>query len=97
MDAQNILEKHKQLKLPAFPNDDDFSNWVEELIELDAYYYGLITSGLKTFDINLLDDLKRRLFRFEVLEDDKSIYRECEAYIVSLESIVQIIQDRNRG
>ncbi|MCH5720505.1 hypothetical protein [Niabella hibiscisoli] len=99
MNTHSILEKHKKLKFPPFPNDEDFSLWVEELVELDAHYYGLVTSivvgGLKAFDINLLEDLKQRLIKFEVLEDDKDTYRECEAYIVSLENIVQVIRENN--
>lgn len=87
------------MKLPSFPNDDEFAEWVAELIELDGYYYGLASSilsgGRKHYDAHLLQDLKQRLLGFKNLEDDNSIYKECEKYLNSLEGLVKLIQAKS--
>ncbi len=98
MDTKNILEKHKKAKFPSFPDDDDFAVWVEELIELDGYYYGLALSLIngekKRYDITAFFDLKKRLSNFKTLEDDQNIYQACEQYLDSLEKIVNLIQEQ---
>ena len=99
MDTKSILEKHKETKLPSFPNDDDFAEWVEELIDMDGYYYGLATSilggDIKPYDVQLFQDLKHRLYNFKNLDDDEDIYIECEKYLNSLETIVKLIQEKS--
>jgi len=33
-----LIEQHTALKFPDFPVDDDFSEWVADLAEVDGYY-----------------------------------------------------------
>lgn len=99
MNVTEILEKHRSAKFPSFPENDDFADWVEELTDLDGYYYGLATSLLagekKRYNVNLFKEIKQKLYKFRYLEDDKEVYRECEEYLSSLENIVKIIQRKN--
>ena len=37
-----LIEKHKSLDFPEFPEDDDFAEWVSELSEADGYYIGIV-------------------------------------------------------
>jgi hypothetical protein len=96
MNEKNIIENHRKAKFPSFPSDDSFAEWVEELIELDAYYYGLalscLSGELKLYDGSLFQDSKQKLLMFKNLERDKSIYRECEEYLESLSNIVDLIK-----
>lgn len=95
MNAKEILEKHRGVKFPSFPDNDDFAEWVEELTDLDGYYYGLATSLLagekKTYSVNLFQEMRQRLYEFRNLEDDKEVYQECEDYLNSLEIIIKLI------
>lgn len=99
MNAKEILEKHRSAKFPSFPYNDDFANWVEELTDLDGYYYGLVTSLLagekKPYNLNLFQEMRQRLYKFRNLEDDKEVYQECEEYLKSLEAIVKLIEIKN--
>lgn len=98
MNTKEILKKHKEVKFPSFPDNDDFANWVEELTDLDGYYYGLAASILegekKPYDANLIQEMKQRLFKFRNLDDDKEVYRECEEYLNSLETIVKLLEEQ---
>jgi hypothetical protein len=100
MNAKEILEKHRSAKFPSFPDNDDFANWVEELTDLDGYYYGLATSLLagekKHYNVNLFQEMKQRLYKFRNLEADKEVYQECEKYLSSLENIVKLIHNKSR-
>lgn len=101
MNKKEILEKHKNIKFPSFPNDDNFANWIEELMELDGYYYGLVVSILegekRKCDDTLFNQIKQRLYEFKDLEDDSEIYRQSEAYIASLEMLIGLVKNNHKS
>ncbi len=84
------------ISLPSFPNDEDFAERIEELIELDGYYYGLALSFVngerKKCDIDAFLSLKERLLKYKNLENDSNTYNEAELYIYSLEKIVNLLK-----
>ena len=78
MNVKEILKKHRSAKFPSFPENDEFANWVEELTDLDGYYFGLATALLveakKSYNVNLFQEMKQKLYEFRNLQDDKGVY-----------------------
>ena len=96
MDIQDLLGKHAAMELPPFPVDDLFSEWMEELIEVDAYYFGLASSSasgyLQPVNTSYFDDLKTQLLQIVPSEEDKEIYALSVTYIKSLEDVVDYLK-----
>ncbi len=89
--------KHKELKFPKFPEDDNLSEWLEELIEIDSYYVGIISSLIenkklnideKMVDIKFLNNLNNSLMNFSITKKDMEVFKECKLYLKSLKDLV---------
>lgn len=50
---------------------------------------------MNTYNLNLFQEMRQRLYKFRNLEDDKEVYQECEEYLKSLEAIVKLIEIKN--
>lgn len=97
VDLKERLAEHEDVVFPEFPEDAEFANWVDELFEVDDYYFGIISAmieedQLEPVDKTSFDRLKEQLFRFEDLEDDQRIYSDCQAYLDSLESLLDLLE-----
>jgi hypothetical protein len=96
---KRLLAYHRKIKFPEFPSNDEFSEWVEELIETDGYYMGLLLSlseGAKVRLNNIaLNQLKSKLESFESLSQDHEIFLECKAYIDSLDRVISNASNQN--
>lgn len=94
MDLKNLYEKHKKLRFPDFPENDKFSEWIEDLIEVDAYYAGLILSKLggskEKIDKSHFIKLKSDLGQYASIQSDKGIYNQSFLYIESLSELIEL-------
>lgn len=97
MDIKKILAEHVERKLPSFPVDDEFSEWVEELIETDAYYFGLASSyingEIKPYKCEYFSDLKSKFERIQPIKSDIEIYESSSAYLESLSKIIAFLNE----
>ncbi len=93
MELEQLFLKHKGLEFPEFPEDDGFAEWVEELIEIDGYYVGIISSSIGSIKPNLdsseIDRLTASLANFAAIEEDAEVFRKCELYLKSLRNLVE--------
>ncbi len=92
-----LIEKHKSLDFPEFPEDDDFAEWVSELSEADGYYIGIAVSALnKETKLSLnrshIEELENGLKSFSSLRNDVEIYQKCSSYLSSLKLIVSSLK-----
>ena len=91
MDLKEVIKKHEKRRFPPFPEDDEFSEWLEELIETDAYYMGLAltkeSGGKVVVNEKHLRKLKSELIKFSHVED-KLIYIMSAEYIHPLEKLI---------
>ena len=97
---KTLLEDHKKLKLPDFPQDDSFADWVADLIEIDGYYVGLLTSkeaGARVLIDRLpLQKMKKEITKFSNIEEDKEVYLKCTKHLDSIEALLdKVILDKN--
>lgn len=88
-----LANTHKKLSFPEFPEDDDFADWVSELVEIDGYYMGhamSLMAGGKAGAINDkgLQELTDRFDQFAKIEGDEPIYIDCKQYLSSLGALV---------
>jgi hypothetical protein len=95
-DLKAILDRHRRLALPGFPDNDEFAEWVSELYEADVYYVGAATSlinGEKPLKLNRsrIDELDNGLEKFSALEDDLPVYQKCREYVDSLKLVVSLL------
>jgi hypothetical protein len=92
---QSLFEMHKGLTFPEFPQDDRFSEWVENLIEVDGYYAGIVSSAIKgkyvRINLGPLQNLKDELPLFKDIEEDDRIYQNSIKYLSSLENILRLL------
>lgn len=99
MDLKNLYSKHKVLGLPEFPENDEFAEWVEELIEMDAYYAGLISSqingSMDILDENHYSRMNDRLKKYASIEEDKEVYNQCLEYMKSLGHLIKAVKQGN--
>lgn len=97
MNLKDALQGHVEIGFPSFPEDDDFSNWVGELVLMDGYYAGLAYSYLdgsnKSIDFEYLSEMKMSLEKFEHIDEDSDIYIECLNYLKSIERITLAISE----
>jgi hypothetical protein len=95
---KRLLAEHKKLKLPEFPQDDKFSEWVEELIETDAYYVGLVSTLSEGGKVRLnniaLNQMRNKLTAFKD-SDEQEIYDDCTNYLNSLDRLVSSALNQN--
>ncbi len=90
----DLASTHKKLSFPEFPEDDDFADWVSELVEIDGYYIGhavsLIAGGrLRAISDKELQELTDRFEQFAEIEgEDEPIYLDCKQYLSSLRVLV---------
>lgn len=93
MEIDQLYNEHKALGIPDFPENDDFAEWVEELIEVDGYYAGIIASSVggrkPKIDRSELDKLMKSFRSFVSLKRDAEIYDECEKYLKSLKELIE--------
>ncbi len=88
---------HKKLSFPEFPEDDDFADWVSDLVEVDGYYVGLSMSLISGETSHIISDeelqeLTARFEKFAEIEgEDTSIYLDCNKYLLSLRVLVDEI------
>lgn len=72
-----LLTEHEKLAFPEFPQDEEFADWVTELIETDAYYVGIAMSypNVKNnINFNFFNSLKIDFKKFSNLNEDENIY-----------------------
>lgn len=93
MKLEQLFLNHKELEFPEFPEDDNFAEWVEELIEIDGYYAGIISSSIGSSKPNVdsseIDRLTVSLANFASIEEDAEVFRKCELYLKSLKNLVE--------
>lgn len=98
----DAIEAHKKLGFPDFPEDDEFSDWMGELAELDGYYFGLATSNIGAsvpgkISKDKLFEHADRLAQFSSLEgDDHDVFDAAEAYIRSLSKMVDLANAKQK-
>ena len=91
---QELIDTHKNLSLPKFPEDDGFSDWMTELIEVDWYYVSLSMSSICRAQFHIisteaLQELMDSFEKFSEIEgEDAAIYLYCKKYLLSLKTLV---------
>src|SRR5690606_10656146 len=92
MDLKEILDHHQRLPIPDFPANSYFAEWVEDLFELDGYYYGVAVSRLNGDRLNCNPEpflnLKKTFEEFRYSPGDERVFTSCKRYLDSLERIV---------
>ena len=89
-----LASAHMRLSFPEFPEDDDFADWMSELVEVDAYYFGhaetLIAGGTPSgVSDKELHDLTSKFELFAGIKgEDGAIYLDCKRYMASLRALV---------
>lgn len=97
-EIRKLLKRHEEIPFPMMPDNKNVADWISDLAEIDAYYVGLAYSVLKGKPIpndNLkpLQNLRQAFVKLNDLPSiDKKTLRECEAYLASLEHLVESIQ-----
>lgn len=97
-----ILEKHKNLNFPDAPENDVLADWIMELLEVDSYYFGIISSFKDTSKKESLDKKN-----FQTLHDslafinnlsksDYVIYQDCMEYLQSLKNLIQCYEENRK-
>ncbi len=98
MKVEELFKKHQEIKLPDFPENDLLAEWVENLIELDMYYAGLVSSqgGNRSskIDSKELNELRQRLTQFKHIKRDAEILVQCEEYLKSLEHLISCYTEK---
>ncbi len=97
---KSLHEKLKGLQFPKFSYINDLSNWIEELIEIDAYYAGLslsISEGEKISKKDLFDLVQFRKKLNEIQphlkkQEDLTIAKNCYEYLDTIQSIDSILR-----
>ena len=91
---KQLVDEHNQLPFPEHPSNDELSEWILELCELDAYFLGIANSILNSekFVSYNLDDFYRMETElkniFVDLDDDRIVLDACFLYMRSLRNII---------
>jgi hypothetical protein len=89
---KELLQKHTNMPFPAFPQNEEFEEWVEDLIEADGYYVGLVSSIANGAKQNINEEelirLNSRLKKFDFNEIDKNLFSQYQVYIKSLNDLI---------
>ena len=95
VELEERLAEHEDMLFPEFPDDEAFADWVEELFEIDDYYFGLLSSIAQgqeeAIDKNLFNGLKDNLEQFADIKSEQKIYRDSVAYLDSLENLIDMV------
>lgn len=92
-----LLDNHVSLPFPSHPDNDELSNWIIDLAELDGFYIGIALSALnakkiKCVDLSDIEKVKNNLQNiFVTTENDKKIAQACKVYVASIEKIIHEI------
>ena len=101
MELEDLYVQHKNLGLPEFPEDEKFAEWVEELIAIDAYYAGLVSSLLNGSKASINNDIFIRanesLKRYRHIKEDENIYDQCLKYMESLGVLIEAVRKQYDG
>ncbi len=100
---RQLFEDLKALHFPKFSSNDEISNWIEELIEIDAYYAGLalsVAEGEKVVKYDLYDLVKMRK-ELELIQlknkvnggENLKIILECYKYLDKIQEIDSILKE----
>ena len=98
----DAIDAHIKLGFPGVPEDDNFSDWMAEFVDLDGYYVGLATSNMgasipRKINKDPLFEHANRLAQFSSIEgDDRDIFHAAEAWIQSLSRIVDIANAKQK-
>lgn len=108
-DRKKLKQAHEELRnlpLPKFSKQDDLSNWIEELFEIDAHYAGLslsVSEGDKISKENLYDLIKFRK-SLDLIQhtnkntdqEDLEIIKNCYIYLDKIQNIDCILKNLSK-
>ena len=85
-----LLEKHKNMKFPEFPDCDELAEWIENLAEIEGHYVGIVQSGKVTSaDLSEFLKFKNQLVAISVTTaEDKACLEYCLSYAQVLEELI---------
>lgn len=95
---KNLYLQIKNLNTPNYSQNVDLETWIENLIELDAYYAGwalTVAEGgkISTHDLYDMDKFKKKLASIQVDNDeDEMILQECRAYLKIIDQIDHLLR-----
>jgi len=92
----DILKWHENLRVPEYPQNDELANWVEDLYEIDPYYFGLAESLvrggiIKAIDRSHFEKLENSLKNIKINKEDFPIYEQCVNYLASLKRVISLL------
>lgn len=93
------FEELQQLPFPKAVDTPDFTDWISELAELDAFYAGLAVSKLEGEEEKnpLLPPLGKLSEDLKKLHEQKGIsehlYEECERYLSALKNLADSLKE----
>ena len=90
---RKIYDKHLTISRPEWAQDEDLSAWQEDLIEIDAYYAGLVSNVIGRVEVKIeMETLKKLMNDFRSLNvthpEDQTIYEQCKTQVESLFNLV---------
>lgn len=85
-----LLEKHKNMKFPEFPDCDELAEWIERLAEIEGHFMGLVQSDKVTnADLNRFLKFKSELDSISVsTAEDNACLENCFSYSLVLEKLI---------
>jgi hypothetical protein len=95
---KNLYLEMRQMKIPAFPNNESISNFIENIIELDSYYAGLALTAVEggrvlINDLYAMGELRNTLNSIQAYDDeDKKALDECGLYFKKIEEVDQLLR-----
>lgn len=91
----SLYEKLEDTKIPSFSGDDQLDDWIEDLIEIDAFLAGIacsIISGEKVVQNPILEinNLKNNFF-IAINGKESKIICDCKHYLDLLLRIHKLV------
>lgn len=99
IDAQ--LAEHRQRPFPVQSEDEELSEWICELSQVDAYYVGLISqerdreTNRNVLSVSELEALQARFSSIHVTATNQDSYAQCKSYLESLSNLVRACGQKN--
>lgn len=94
----NVIKDHRRLEFPSFPDDEELCEFIADLAEVDAYYFGLAESAVPQkqaeIDLKPLEVIEARLMSVDSARDERT-YKYCVQYVGSLRKLAESLANRS--
>ena len=100
---KNLYHELEKFKIPKCSKNEVLASWLDNVMELDAYYAGLAltaSEGGKISSKDLYDIAKLKYSLNDIKsysEEDKYILDECKSYLKIIEQIDFLLHDLSKN